>query len=168
MPRPIPPVRRIAYDPSTGCWNWKGGKTKQGYGKARFLGKFILAHQLAAKLWLRKSPSDARQVLHRCDNPSCFNPKHLFLGTQVDNMADCRMKGRRAARPSHCPKGHPYDELNTRFRKNRNSMDCRACDRLREERRSSRCHTDPEFRRKRMDVNNRARRARRARLRAVR
>lgn len=103
----IPLMNRIALDERTGCWNWKGARDPKGRGTACFNGKVIMAHRLAAHLWLRTPLDSSLKILHRCDNPACFNPKHLFLGTQVDNMQDCVKKGRHNyAKRTHCKNGH--------------------------------------------------------------
>ncbi|MDH4038938.1 MAG: HNH endonuclease [Candidatus Krumholzibacteria bacterium] len=73
-------------------------------------------------------------VLHRCDVRHCVRPDHLFLGTRTDNMRDKVEKGRQTgpARRTHCPKGHEYDEQNTRVRRRANGTwykQCRICDR---------------------------------------
>jgi HNH endonuclease len=92
-----------------GCWNWIGSIRKNGYGNARYDGKNISAHRMAAHLFLGLPLGDKRQVLHHCDNPRCVNPAHLFLGTQSDNLKDCVAKGRHPkTQKTHCPKGHPY------------------------------------------------------------
>jgi hypothetical protein len=76
------------------CWNWKAGK-RHGYGAYRLGNKQVSAYRYSYEI----SIGNIKQgmfVLHRCDNPSCVNPKHLFLGTQKDNMEDMTLKGRRA------------------------------------------------------------------------
>lgn len=73
------------------CWIWTSGKTTHGYGTVR--GQ--LAHRAA---WMREHGPipEGLGVLHRCDNPPCVRPDHLFLGTPKDNKADCVSKGRHA------------------------------------------------------------------------
>ena len=94
---------------SDGCWLWTGNKF-QGYGQIRFAGKTRRAHRVAWELTRGSIPAGL-YVCHHCDNPSCVNPGHLFLGTQTDNMRDCLAKGRfRAAGPRGAANGsatHP-------------------------------------------------------------
>jgi hypothetical protein len=90
-----------------------------------------LVHRVAARLWLNYKPESGLFVLHKCDRPACFNPKHLFIGTQKDNMSDCSRKGRiSGSKKTSCPKGHPYEGTNliVYFKKDgRINRTCRTC-----------------------------------------
>lgn len=76
-----------------GCLEWIKGTDSNGYGQACLRGRHILAHRLAYEVWVGPIP-DGLHVLHRCDNPPCGEPTHLFLGTQSDNSKDRHAKGR--------------------------------------------------------------------------
>lgn len=80
----------------TGCIEWAGCKHEFGYGILRVHNRNVYAHRLAWELAHGSIPDDMH-VLHKCDNPPCINPTHLFLGTQVDNVVDMLKKGRHAA-----------------------------------------------------------------------
>lgn len=73
------------------CWPWTAGYTGNGYGAIKADGTQVGAHVFA--LFLR-SEETAECVCHRCDNPKCCNPAHLFHGTTLDNMEDRDRKGR--------------------------------------------------------------------------
>jgi hypothetical protein len=81
-----------------GCWPWTGRVDSHGYGKMGFGGLIHKAHRAAYIAYVGEIPETADGVrtcvLHRCDNPRCVNPMHLFLGTQADNMRDKMLKGR--------------------------------------------------------------------------
>lgn len=86
-------------DKSGDCWLWTGARECHGYGSigvgSRSDGtrRTRLAHHIAYELEHGEIPAN-QCVLHRCDNPSCVRPEHLFLGTQQDNVADMVSKGR--------------------------------------------------------------------------
>lgn len=80
-------------EPNTGCWLWMGYYNDWGYGRWFKDGEQHRTHRIAYALTHGTVPSD-KVVCHRCDNPPCCNPAHLFLGTHDDNRADMRRKGR--------------------------------------------------------------------------
>ncbi len=74
------------------CWIWTGALHRQGYGSIKVDKATALAHRVSWLLCHGEMP--AQCVCHRCDNPPCVNPSHLFLGSYADNMRDMTLKGR--------------------------------------------------------------------------
>lgn len=112
-----------------GCWEWTGSRDRKGYGKIAKGGAPtipLLAHRVSWAIH-HGDPGDLC-VLHRCDNPPCVRPDHLFLGTIADNNRDMTQKGRHGdtgANVTHCPKGHEYSRENTYLY--RGSRSCKEC-----------------------------------------
>ena len=93
----------MVHKTSEGCWIWTGSKNQYGYGQFWYkLHRPQGAHRISYELVHGPIP-DRICVLHRCDNPACVNPAHLFLGTPKDNTADCQTKGRHSP-PPRAPK----------------------------------------------------------------
>jgi hypothetical protein len=96
-----------------GCWEWTGAKHR-GYGVTRYDSKCWGAHRLAYTVWCGAIPT-GMSVCHRCDNPSCCNPLHLWLGTEKDNAVDRNNKQRNARGDKiHQSKLLPKDVLEIR------------------------------------------------------
>jgi hypothetical protein len=92
-----------------GCWLWSAFKNGPGYGWFRVGQKPRQAHRVSWELHNGPIP-DGLQVLHRCDVRSCVRPDHLFLGTQLDNIADMLAKGRHRAVVGSQQRGARLDE----------------------------------------------------------
>ena len=123
--------RAVKIDPISGCWVWQRTTIKSGYGQigSKLFGRashncnqvrHISAHR-ASWLGFKGDIPGRLWVLHRCDNPPCVNPEHLFLGTALDNVRDAIAKGRvnspeirarisASKTKTHCIRGHQYPE----------------------------------------------------------
>lgn len=94
-------LSKYLVDPVTGCWNWTGSLDRDGYGRmiGSDKGKRIFTFAHRASYEYHKGPigpidSNTGCVLHTCDNPSCINPDHLYLGDQAQNGLDKKLRGR--------------------------------------------------------------------------
>jgi len=99
---------KVAQKSKTDCWEWQGAKTSSGYGNLSWHGLHVQAHRVAYYLTYGGIALDTqfrqdgraekyrRFVLHRCDNRSCCNPNHLFLGSMRANLLDAYAKGRKS------------------------------------------------------------------------
>lgn len=109
------------------CWVWKGAKSRNGYGSFRDSGKdgakTISSHRWSYQTLVGQVPVGL-DLDHLCRNRLCCNPQHLEPVTRAVN-AKRGAGGQHQARKTHCPKGHPYDLLNTYFA--RKGRDCRTC-----------------------------------------
>ena len=123
---------------ANGCIEWQSYRDPKGYGRYHAAGHTtsVGAHRVAFKLATCQDPG-ALLVCHRCDNPSCVNPEHLFLGTALENNHDCIAKGRSIspvaannAAKTHCQYGHEFNALNT-YTYPDGRRACRQCSRRR-------------------------------------
>lgn len=83
------------------CWPWMGAVGREGYGRFRLNGRAQLAHRVSWALARGGVTAPGIFVCHRCDNRTCVNPDHLFLGTQDANMRDMVLKGRQVRGAAH-------------------------------------------------------------------
>lgn len=84
---------KVAVGSTDECWEWQAYRKPKGYGQTKFNGVTCKSARLAFMLFYGQMP-DKLHVLHRCDNPPCCNPFHLWLGTNEENMKDRDAKGR--------------------------------------------------------------------------
>lgn len=136
---------KVSPEPNSGCWLWTGGADSNGYGRFGIpkAYKTTLTHRYSYSALVK--PADGQFVLHRCDNPACCNPNHLFLGDQTDNMRDMARKGRNAlnnqplrnSQKTHCLNGHPLTGPHVRiWRGHRICNTCHA-ERVRQSKRNA-------------------------------
>lgn len=95
--RPLPERFADKYQiHESGCWVWKSTSSKESGGRRAQIrkdGKYVYAARVSYEMHKGEIPN-GMQVLHRCDNPMCVNPEHLFIGTNRDNVIDAIEKGR--------------------------------------------------------------------------
>lgn len=84
-----------------GCWYWLGNKNRMGYGRIGYCGQVYLAHRVALFLYGDFDLFSPLEACHRCDNPPCVNPDHLFEGTHKENMSQSFKRGRSKLAPKY-------------------------------------------------------------------
>lgn len=109
-------------EPNTGCWLWTGGhNVRHGYAVISMDRRPMHAHRVAYQIYKGSIP-DGLQIDHLCRNRGCVNPDHLEAVTQAENI---RRGMPYREKPTHCPKGHAYDEQNLAIWSGR--INCRKC-----------------------------------------
>lgn len=107
-------------EPNSGCWLWIGAVCSNGYGQLRMPDRLMRATHVSLDLAGRSVPQGLC-ACHHCDNPTCVNPEHLFIGTRKDNSQDAVRKGRASKPPvakkgqglqDACYRGHPLSGEN--------------------------------------------------------
>ena len=111
------------------CWPWAGARNGNGYGT--IIGddhRGYVATRLMREFIDGRAVPPSLCVCHRCDNPLCVNPNHLWIGTKRDNSWDMIAKGRKPKRRplTRCYRGHPFTDENT-LRERNGARRCRIC-----------------------------------------
>jgi hypothetical protein len=122
LPSDLPPrlsskIRQLR----NGCWLWQAAVTNT-YGRVWYGGRMVYAHRLVYELLVGSIPDDA-ELDHLCRERRCVNPAHGEIVTARENR---RRQGSNNARKTHCPAGHPYNEVNT-YRYPDGRRQCRIC-----------------------------------------
>jgi len=141
MPRkPTPILDRFATKialADTGCIEWIGGKSNTGYGQI-FSGPGstakLMAHRWSYEYHTGNPIPAGLEIDHLCGNPSCVNPEHLEPVTHTENLMRGNSFSAVNARRTHCTRGHEFSADNIRWR-NGSTRECRACIRIREQKR---------------------------------
>lgn len=130
-----------------GCWIWKLSKNSDGYGRTKAGFRQGIPEGVAHRIawYLKHGPiPKGICVCHKCDNTSCINPEHLFLGTHKQNMEDkARKKRHNNQKKTSCKRGHEFTPENTLVC--RGSRYCRTCKRARYKRKCVKSNTIDEL-----------------------
>lgn len=118
---------RVRQGPTSDCWPWVGTFNRSGYGRVHRWGRQEQTHRVAYELAV--GPIEpGMEIDHLCRNRACCNPAHMEVVTHRENTMRGQTIVAAAAARTHCPRGHPYDEVNTYFHPSCGRM-CRTCQR---------------------------------------
>lgn len=121
---------KIRIDQKTGCWEWQGHRSPDGYGQVKYHGAVHSVHRLTYRLLVGPIP-DGMQLDHfACDNRACGNPEHVRPTTVRENVLRSGSIQSLNAAKTHCVNGHPFTPENTTRHPN-GGRQCRACDQRR-------------------------------------
>lgn len=107
-------------EPNSGCWLWNGAYKSNGYGAFGVERKTLTASRFAYELSVGPVPKGLN-VLHRCDNPACVNPDHLYVGTLSQNLQDAYDRGRRSHVGERSPRAKLTEALVLEIRASKKS-----------------------------------------------
>lgn len=124
--------RKTVVDPITGCFLWKGSNNGTGYGEIRIGITKFYTHRMSAYIHFNYNLFGETQINHKpiCPNRNCWNPDHIYEGTQFENIQDSLiagtfMGGISNTLKTHCPYGHKYTKENTYIYEN--ERHCKIC-----------------------------------------
>lgn len=116
-----------------GCWPWKAGRNPADYGVFYDKGKKHIAHRwLLGEIRGEHLSWPGERGCHKCDNPPCCNPAHLYIGDALSNTADAMERSGYDWTRTHCPAGHEYTPENT-YMHPTSGKRCRSCSRTQDE-----------------------------------
>lgn len=124
------------------CHPWTASRNHNGYGWFRISGETVLAHRWLLGYLRGAQLSGEERACHHCDNPPCCNARHLYVGTQAQNLDDACRRGRarnvtaeKNAAKGKCLRGHGFTADNTYVTPD-GRRQCRACNRIRDKKRN--------------------------------
>lgn len=122
-------INHIIVNLDTYCWEWKRVHPDKPYGSLMINGKRYRANRLSAYVYLDYNiHGTSKLICHKCNNPSCINPEHLYIGTDSSNTLDSVKAGTHTQiRKTHCPKGHELVSIRSGKRRI-----CKTCQKIAE------------------------------------